>query len=54
VLNPSLHENLVEHLNAEIVLQTINSVPEASEWLKTSFLYSKFFDFDFLTSTGLI
>ena len=28
-----------EHLNAEIVLQTIRSVEQAVEWLRTTFLY---------------
>ena len=35
----SLHKNLIEHLNAEIVLHTITSVPIALEWIKSTFLY---------------
>ena len=35
----SLHKNLIEHLNAEIVLRTITSVPIALEWIKSTFLY---------------
>ncbi|KAI9324875.1 Sec63 Brl domain-containing protein [Zopfochytrium polystomum] len=35
----SLHENLIEHLNAEAVLGTIESVETAISWLQSSFLY---------------
>lgn len=35
----SLHQNLMEHLNAEVVLATINDVSVALEWLKSTFLY---------------
>ena len=28
-----------EHLNAEIVLQTVRTVDQAFEWLRTTFLY---------------
>ena len=35
----SLHKNLIEHLNAEIVLNTITDVSIALEWLKSTFLY---------------
>ena len=35
----SLHEHLIEHLNAEIVLNTINDVSVALEWIKSTFLY---------------
>lgn len=36
---PSLHSNLVEHLNAEIVLQTISDVNMALDWIRSTFLY---------------
>lgn len=35
----SLHRHLIEHLNAEIVLNTITDVSIALEWLKSTFLY---------------
>lgn len=35
----SLHENLIEHLSAEISLQTVTCSKTSLEWLKTSFLY---------------
>ena len=35
----SLHHHLIEHLNAEIVLNTITDVSIALEWLKSTFLY---------------
>ena len=35
----SLHTHLVEHLNAEIVLGTINDYSVALDWLKSTFLY---------------
>ncbi|KAK9719764.1 ATP-dependent DNA helicase MER3 [Basidiobolus ranarum] len=38
-IESSLHENLIEHLNAEICLGTITSVEEAIKWLKSTFLY---------------
>ena len=38
----SLHENLVEHVNAEIVLQTICSVNQAIKWLYSTFLFGNF------------
>ena len=34
-----LHRSFGEHLNAEIVLQTITSVDRAIEWLKTTFMF---------------
>ena len=37
--NFSLHKNLVEHLNAEIVLETISDVSVALEWIRSTFLY---------------
>lgn len=38
-LESSLHHHLIEHLNAEIVLNTITDVSIAIEWLKSTFLY---------------
>lgn len=38
-IESSLHKNLVEHLNAEIVLNTITDISVAVEWLKYTFLY---------------
>ena len=38
VLESSLHQNLIEHLNAEIGIGTINSLNSAKEWLASSFL----------------
>uniref|UniRef100_A0A3P9B8S9 DNA 3'-5' helicase n=1 Tax=Maylandia zebra TaxID=106582 RepID=A0A3P9B8S9_9CICH len=35
----SLHSHLVEHLNAEIVLQTISDVKMALDWIRSTFLY---------------
>lgn len=35
----SLHCHLVEHLNAEIVLQTISDVNMALDWIRSTFLY---------------
>uniref|UniRef100_A0A3Q3IGD2 DNA 3'-5' helicase n=1 Tax=Monopterus albus TaxID=43700 RepID=A0A3Q3IGD2_MONAL len=35
----SLHSHLVEHLNAEIVLQTISNVNMALDWIRSTFLY---------------
>ncbi|UYV80046.1 HFM1 [Cordylochernes scorpioides] len=35
----SLHKHLVEHLNAEIVLNTIVDVSIAMEWIRSTFLY---------------
>ena len=39
VLESYIHLNLPEHLNAEIVLETITSVPESLEWLRSTFYY---------------
>lgn len=39
LLFPSLHSHLVEHLNAEIVLQTISDVKMALDWIRSTFLY---------------
>ena len=38
VLESSLHQNLIEHLNAEIGIGTIGSLSSAKEWLASSFL----------------
>ncbi|KAJ3116021.1 ATP-dependent DNA helicase MER3 [Physocladia obscura] len=37
-IESSLHENLIEHLNAEIVLGTISNIELCIEWLKSTFL----------------
>lgn len=39
VLESSLHQNLIEHLNAEIGLGTIDSPEAAKKWLAGTFLY---------------
>lgn len=36
---PSLHSHLVEHLNAEIVLQTVSDVKMALDWIRSTLLY---------------
>uniref|UniRef100_S4RD93 DNA 3'-5' helicase n=1 Tax=Petromyzon marinus TaxID=7757 RepID=S4RD93_PETMA len=38
-LESSLHINLTEHLNAEIVLHTITDVNVALDWIRSTFLY---------------
>ena len=38
VLESSLHQNLIEHLNAEIGIGTINDVSSARQWLASTFL----------------
>ncbi|KAF5895322.1 putative ATP-dependent DNA helicase HFM1 isoform X1, partial [Clarias magur] len=38
-IESSLHTNLVEHLNAEIVLYTISDVNMALDWIRSTFLY---------------
>ena len=35
----SLHQKLIEYLNAEIVLGTICDIDMAIQWLKSTFLY---------------
>eukprot|EP00794_Sanderia_malayensis_P006137 gene6137-6843_t len=40
-IESSLHHHLTEHVNAEIVLNTITSLPMANEWLKSTFLYKR-------------
>ncbi|XP_056149816.1 probable ATP-dependent DNA helicase HFM1 [Lampris incognitus] len=39
IIESSLHGHLVEHLNAEIVLQTISNVNMAVDWIRSTFLY---------------
>ncbi|XP_055863197.1 probable ATP-dependent DNA helicase HFM1 [Biomphalaria glabrata] len=39
LIESSLHKHLIEHLNAEIVLQTISNYSLVMEWLKHTFLY---------------
>ncbi|XP_047479907.1 uncharacterized protein LOC125032696 [Penaeus chinensis] len=39
VLESHLHQHLIEHLNAEIVLGTVTDLGVAVEWLRTTFLY---------------
>ncbi len=34
-----LHENLPEHLNAEVVLGTITDIPVALDWLRSTFYF---------------
>lgn len=38
-IESSLHESLLEHLNAEVVLGTVNDVQHAVKWLKSTFLF---------------
>lgn len=38
ILESSLHQNLIEHLNAEVSLGTIDSLPSAKKWLSSTFL----------------
>ncbi|XP_062373208.1 probable ATP-dependent DNA helicase HFM1 isoform X2 [Sardina pilchardus] len=38
-IESSLHLNLLEHLNAEIVLHTISDVNMALDWIRSTFLY---------------
>ncbi|XP_076601310.1 putative ATP-dependent DNA helicase HFM1 [Chaetodon auriga] len=39
IIESSLHCHLVEHLNAEIVLQTISDVSMALDWIRSTLLY---------------
>ena len=39
LLESCLHQNLIEHLNAEIVLGTVHDVVTAKQWLASTFLY---------------
>ncbi|GAA6006352.1 hypothetical protein JCM11491_004924 [Sporobolomyces phaffii] len=38
-LESSLHKNLTEHVNSEIILRTITDVASALRWLRSTFLY---------------
>ncbi|KAL2913623.1 plasma membrane calcium [Polyrhizophydium stewartii] len=38
-IESSLHQNLIEHLNAEVVLGSIENKATALEWLNSTFLY---------------
>ena len=39
LIESTLHQHLIEHLNAEIVLETITDVSLALDWIKESFLF---------------
>ncbi|KAK9389709.1 Sec63 Brl domain-containing protein [Lipomyces mesembrius] len=39
VVESCLHNHLVEHLNAEVCLKTINDIESAKGWLRSTFLY---------------
>ncbi|XP_041348113.1 probable ATP-dependent DNA helicase HFM1 [Gigantopelta aegis] len=39
LIESSLHKNLIEHLNAEVVLHTITDIALAVEWIRHTFLY---------------
>lgn len=39
VLESCLHQNLIEHLNAEISLGTVDNLESAKQWLASTFLY---------------
>ncbi|KAJ8100562.1 Sec63 Brl domain-containing protein [Lipomyces tetrasporus] len=39
VVESCLHNHLVEHLNAEVCLRTINDIESAKGWLRSTFLY---------------
>ncbi|KAJ3364122.1 Sec63 [Allomyces javanicus] len=39
VIESSLHQNLAEHLNAEIALGSVATANDAVEWLRNTFLY---------------
>lgn len=39
LVESSLHLHLAEHLNAEVVLQTITDISMAMAWLKSTFLF---------------
>jgi ATP-dependent DNA helicase HFM1/MER3 len=38
LLESCLHQNLIEHLNAEVVLGTVHDIASAKEWLTGTFL----------------
>lgn len=48
VIESSLHESLIEHLNAEIALKSIKTKQRALEWLKSTFLYGSLINFEFI------
>lgn len=35
----SLHENLIEHINSEITLETVDSLSAVMHWLRSTFLF---------------
>lgn len=39
LIESTLHNSLIEHLNSEIVLGTIKNIKMAMNWLKSTFLY---------------
>ena len=39
LVESSLHHHLIEHLNAEIVLETITDIPIALRWIEASYLF---------------
>ncbi|KAH0833684.1 hypothetical protein AYO21_04430 [Fonsecaea monophora] len=39
MLESCLHQNLIEHLNAELVLGTVHDVTTAKQWLESTFFY---------------
>lgn len=39
MIESSLHESLIEHLNAEVALGNIKTEDSAMKWLKSTFLY---------------
>merc|ERR1719348_2847342 len=39
MVESNLHSHLVEHLNAEIIIGTIKDVNQATDWIKSTFLY---------------
>ena len=41
VVESSLQDHLYEHLNAEIILGSINSVEQASDWIKSTYLFMR-------------
>lgn len=41
IIESSLHESLIEHLNAEIALKSISSVDDAMKWLRSTFCYAR-------------
>ncbi|KIW93164.1 uncharacterized protein Z519_05769 [Cladophialophora bantiana CBS 173.52] len=39
LLESCLHQNLIEHLNAEVVLGTVHDIATAKQWLASTFFY---------------